>query len=402
MPLNTGVPQGSILGPLLFIIYTSDLPLCLPRECKLFMYADDSTITCSSSNINEIENNLNTALGSIYDWCARNKLTINANKTKSMLIGSKQKVHNTDLNVSIAGSSVVKVNCVKCLGVIIDESLSWGPHVEYVKKTVSSKLGMLNRIRNYVPHSSLLSLFVCLVTPSLDYCCTVWGGRYIYHDTILNKCLKRAARIILQCAFLTPSADMFSKLNWLSFSERVKYRKTTLVFKCVNRMCPMYMTNMFTPLTHIRETRQSTHTVTYKKCQQRLYCLRKLRSFNVDNTILSMFYKSCIQSVLTFSFICWFGNVSQKDKNSLQRIVNISSKVTGVTQSTLTALYEKHVVNKATRILADDKHVLYADYILLPSSRRFRTVTCKTNRKRFSFVPMSIRLLNDKSLGHYF
>ena len=100
-----------------------------------------------------------------------------------------------------------------------------------------------------------------------------------------------------------------------------------------------------------------------------------------------MFYKSCIQSVLTFSFICWFGNVSQKDKNSLQRIVNISSKVTVVTQSTLTALYEKQVVNKATRILADDKHVLHADYILLPSSRRFRTVTCKTNRKRFSFVP---------------
>ena len=67
--------------------------------------------------------------------------------------------------------------------------------------------------------------------------------------------------------------------------------------------------------------------------------------------------------------------------------------MTGVTQSTLTALYEKQVVNKATRILADGTHVLHADYILLPSSRRFRTVTCKTNRKRFSFVPMSIRSL---------
>ena len=258
LPLNTGIPQGSILGPLLFIIYTSDLPSCLPLECKLFMYADDSTITCSSSNINEIENNLNAALGRIYDWCVRNKLTINANKTKSMLIGSKQKFHNTDLNVSIAGSSIVKVNYVKCLGVIIDESLSWGPHVEYVEKTVSSNLGMLNRIRNYVPQSSLHSLFVCLVTPCLDYCCTVWGGRYIYHDDMLNKCLKRAAPIILQCAFLTPSADMFSKLNWLTFSERVKYRKAVLVFKCVNRMSPLYMTHLFTPLTHIRETRQST------------------------------------------------------------------------------------------------------------------------------------------------
>ena len=124
-------------------------------------------------------------------------------------------------------------------------------------------------------------------------------------------------------------------------------------------------------------------TVTYKKCQQRLYCLRTL-----DNTSLSMVCKSCIQSVLTFSFICWFGNVSQKDKNNLQRIVglNISSKVTGVTQSTLTALYEKQVVNKATRILADDTHVLHADYILLPSSRRFRNVTCKTNRKRLSIL----------------
>ncbi len=87
---------------------------------------------------------------------------------------------------------------------------------------------------------------------------TVWGRRYIFHDNILNTFLKRTARIILQCSFLIPSADMLSNLNWHSFSERVIYRKATLVFKCVNRMAPMYMTNIITPLTHIRETRQST------------------------------------------------------------------------------------------------------------------------------------------------
>lgn len=77
-----------------------------------------------------------------------------------MLIGSKQKFCNDDLNVNIAGSPVVKVNFCKCLRVIIDETLSWGPQGEYVKKPISSKLGMLNRNRDYIPEISLHSLFV--------------------------------------------------------------------------------------------------------------------------------------------------------------------------------------------------------------------------------------------------
>ena len=101
LPLNVGVPQGSIFGPLLFIIYTSDLPSCIPQNCNLFMYADDSTLTCSSSNVNEIERNLNTSLDRIHNWCVRNKLALHANKTKCMLIGSRQKISNTDLNVYI-------------------------------------------------------------------------------------------------------------------------------------------------------------------------------------------------------------------------------------------------------------------------------------------------------------
>ena len=136
-------------------------------------------------------------------------------------------------------------------------------------------------------------------------------------------------------------------------------------------------------------------SVTYKKCQQRLYCLRKLQ-FNIDNTILSMFCKSCIQSVLTFSFICWFRNVSQKDINKLQRVVNISSKITGLKQTSVTAIYEMQVLRKANKIINYSTHILYNEYVLLPSSRRFRTILSKTNRKRDSFMPMSVRLLNSK------
>ena len=87
-----------------------------------------------------------------------------------MLFGSKQNIHITDLNVSIAGSSVVKVNYAKCLRVIIDTSLCWGPHVEYVNKTVSYNLGMLNRIGSYVPQSSIHSNFFVLVFRLLLHC----------------------------------------------------------------------------------------------------------------------------------------------------------------------------------------------------------------------------------------
>ena len=114
----------------------------------------------------------------------------------------------------------------------------------------------------------------------------------------------------------------------------------------------------------------------YIATSAKFYCFRKLRSFNIDNTILSMFYKSCIQSVLTFCFICWFGNVRQKDKNKLQRVAKI--------------------LRKAKDIINDSTHILYNDYVLLPSSRRFRTIISKTNRKRDSFMPMSGQLLNSE------
>ena len=108
-----------------------------------------------------------------------------------------------------------------------------------------------------------------------------------------------------------------------------------------------------------------------------------------------MFYKSCIQSVSIFSFVCWFGNVSQKDKNKLQRVINISNKITALKQSSLTALCEKQVLRKANKIINDNTHNLYNEYVLLPSSRRFRTIISKTNRMRDSFIPKSVQLLND-------
>ena len=132
---------------------------------------------------------------------------------------------------------------------------------------------------------------------------------------------------------------------------------------------------------------------TVSKCQQRLHLLRKLNSFNVNEAILSTFYRSSIESLLTYSFICWFSVLSIKEKNSLQRIVNICSKVTGVTQRALCAIWEDQVVRKAKSIVSQPLHSLAHRFSLLPSGRRFRNLRGDTRYFK-TFIPNAVKLLN--------
>ena len=132
-----------------------------------------------------------------------------------------------------------------------------------------------------------------------------------------------------------------------------------------------------------------------KKCNQRMYFLRKLNSFSVDTKILKLFYSSFIESVLCFSFICWFYNLNLKQKTSLQRVVNTCSKIVGAPLRSLSQFCDQQTIKKARSIIASPDHVLNVLFQFLPSNRRLRTVLAKTNRRGNSFIPTAIRLLNE-------
>ena len=132
----------------------------------------------------------------------------------------------------------------------------------------------------------------------------------------------------------------------------------------------------------------------HKKCQSRVYCLQKLRSLRVNKSVLCTFYKSFIESVLTFGFMCWFGGLSVRNKNILDRVAKVCGKVVGVKQVGLNELYECRVVRKAGSIILDTTHVLAKHYELLPSGRRYRMTKFSTLRTRNSFIPKSITFLN--------
>jgi len=138
---------------------------------------------------------------------------------------------------------------------------------------------------------------------------------------------------------------------------------------------------------------ENTNSV-FKKVNARLYFARKLHKLRVDKNILELFYVSIIQSVLSFSIVCWFGNCSAESKGRLTRVIKTCNKL-GVNTTSLEDLYKKSAILRCGIILKDDTHPLNRSYNLLPSGKRYRSAKSRTARYSNSFVPSSIRLIND-------
>ena len=144
-----GVPQGSILGPLLFLLYVNDLPLYIDSS-YLDMYADDSTLHTSANSFNDLQVNLQNNVYNIENWCNENGMRLNPKKCKSMVIGSRQKLANIDdnLNILISNEIVENVQTEKLLGIVIDENLNWKEQINQMCVTISRRIHLLQKIKN--------------------------------------------------------------------------------------------------------------------------------------------------------------------------------------------------------------------------------------------------------------
>ena len=212
--IKTGVPQGSILGPLLFLVYNNDLPE-ISRQIKMVMYADDTTLYCNLGDLSE--DIINNELTNVSEWLAANKLSLNLKKTKYMVFHTPQR-KVTYPEIKINNILIERVSEFSFLGIIFNSNLKWHTHNNYITTTITGIVGLLWRLKDLYPMTVLRVLYNSLILPHLSHGILTWGAN-ISRDDKLHLIQKRCIRIISNSSFIADTEPTCKYLRIINSSD---------------------------------------------------------------------------------------------------------------------------------------------------------------------------------------
>jgi hypothetical protein len=268
LPVTVGVPQGSILGPLLFVVYINNLPDAVINS-EVTLYADDTVLYYFSKDPRLLEDKLNEDLLRVAHWLRENKLTLNLDKTKSMIIGSNRKLGNvSSLSLSIFDTDINTVSSFKYLGVMLSTNFTWTDHIEYISSKINKNLGLLRRIKHLLPHQARLLFYNSLVLPIFDYVDLVCGDK----DNLvlmgeLQVLQNKAAKIISDRPLYSSATDALSALKWLDLHRGRNFHRCIHIWKCVNGLTEHSLDILRCSQIHSHNTRNKD-TITLPKVKR--------------------------------------------------------------------------------------------------------------------------------------
>ena len=218
---TAGVPQGSVLGPLFFLVFINDLPDAIEGLSRL--YADDTSVSHSSSSLPEIVRNTNLDMTNISKWSNDWLVEFNPSKTKVLVFGADNNEHD-NLNFVFDNIPIYPVHSHKHLGITFDTSGKWTNHIDNIVAKVSKFIAVFRKIKYKLNRNTLNKMFLTFIRPHLEYACEVWDNLTVNESNRLEKLQHEAARIVTGLPKYCSLNSLYSELSWESLKKGAKNR----------------------------------------------------------------------------------------------------------------------------------------------------------------------------------
>lgn len=346
--IKAGVPQGSILGPLLFLLYINDIVNDIGSHIRLF--ADDTSLYIVVENPNEAAELLNVDLEKITTWAKQWLVTFNPPKTESMLI-SRKIVKPVHPPIFMSNQQITEVSFHKHLGIFLSNDCTWHRHIDYIKEKAWKRINVMRRLKYQLDRKSLEKIYTSFIRPILEYGNEIWANCTQYEKDELEQIQLEAARIATGATKLISINSLYCEIGWETLDERRNKQKLSLFYKMYYCLSPPYLSTLVPPLVG----------------QSSRYNLRNANDLQTIDARTTQYFNSFLPSTV-------------RDWNTLPFDIKNSDTVAAF----------KSNLNKNNRIVP--KHFYFGDRRLQILHTRLRTKCSSLNYDIF------LRRLNDSPL----
>ena len=279
--MNYGVPQGSVLGPLLFLIYINDLNNAI-KFCTTHHFADDTNLLFVDKSLKKIQKYVNLDLKFLCKWLKANKISLNASKTELIIFRDPRKKRTHELKIKIDGKRLIPSKYVKYLGVLIDCNLNWNTHEIDLHTKLSRATGMLCKIRHFVNHETLRMIYYGIFSSILMYGSQIWGQ----HNRIVTKLqiLQNKALIIMNfCSRGTSATPLFKSDNILKLADNIGLQNLLFAHDSLNNNLPSSLIGRLSLVNTVNNTRNEMyHQLDRIRTRTILYGTNSIKSKSVE------------------------------------------------------------------------------------------------------------------------